>query len=68
MHYFKLCLSFFLHFRIPHFLKTACETRAERADSSALEIVHELLKVAMQAQAFKIIRANLHDAKQMPKG
>ena len=36
---------FFLRFRLPHFLKIACKTRAERAKSSAPKIVHELLKV-----------------------
>ena len=41
-----MCLSFFLHFRIPHFLKTACKTQAEQAKCPALEILHELLKVA----------------------
>ena len=35
----------FLHFRIPHFLTTACKTRVERAKYSALEIVHKLFKV-----------------------
>ena len=46
IHRLKLYLSFFLHFRIPHFLKTAFKTRAKQEKFSALEIAHELLKVA----------------------